>query len=73
MALAHTQALAARLQLPELLDCVATDWRVTDCFFGGSFDTPFDDKLRLDRAYLRWTARCSRLRCRSGTRRAACS
>jgi lycopene beta-cyclase len=52
MALAHTQALAARLQLPELLDCVATDWRVTDCFFGGSFDTPFDDKLRLDRAYL---------------------
>ena len=40
------------MQLPELLECTASNWQVTDCFFGGSFDTPFDDKLRLDRAYL---------------------
>ena len=46
------QALAERLQMPELLECVATDWKVTDVFFGGSFDTPFDDRIRLDRGYL---------------------
>ena len=38
--------------MPELLECVATDWKVTDVFFGGSFDTPFDDRIRLDRGYL---------------------
>jgi lycopene beta-cyclase len=38
--------------MPELLECVASDWKVTDVFFGGSFDTPFDDRIRLDRGYL---------------------
>ena len=47
------EALAASLQMPELLDCVSTNWAVTDCFFGGSFDTPDDERLRLDRAYLK--------------------
>ena len=46
------EALAERLQMPELLECVASGWQVTDVFFGGSFDTPFDDKVRLDKAYL---------------------
>ena len=47
------ESLAASLQMPELLDCVATHWAMTDCFFGGSFDMPDDERLRLDRAYLK--------------------
>ena len=46
------EALAERLQMPELLECVASGWQVTDVFFGGSFDTPFDDQVRLDKAYI---------------------
>ena len=46
------EALAKRLEMPELLDCVNTDWAITDCFFGGSFDTPFDERTRLDKPYL---------------------
>ena len=46
------EALAQRLQIPELLDCVNVNWEVTDCFFGGSFDMPFEQRTRLDRAYL---------------------
>jgi len=46
------EALAVRLKLPELLSCVNTDWRVTDCYFGGSFDTPDGERTRLDRGYL---------------------
>ena len=33
----RAQALAERLQMPELLECVASGWQVTDVFFGGSF------------------------------------
>jgi len=47
------EALAASLQMPELLDCVSTRWAKTDCFFGGSFDTPDDERTTLDRAYLK--------------------
>ena len=46
------EALASSLRLPELLDCVRVNWGVTDCFFGGSFDTPFEDRTRLDAPYL---------------------
>ena len=46
------EALAAKLGLPGLRDCAARRWDVTDCFFGGSFDTPFDERTRLDQAYL---------------------
>jgi lycopene beta-cyclase len=28
-------------------------WEMTDCFFGGSFDIPTSERLRLDRPYLR--------------------
>ena len=47
------EALCRRLELPELRDCTTTEWEVTDTFFGGSFDLPEDDKLVLDRAYVR--------------------
>lgn len=47
------EALAASLQMPELLDCVSTHWAKTDCFFGGSFETPDDERTTLDRAYLK--------------------
>ncbi|KAL7539870.1 hypothetical protein ACHAWF_006524 [Thalassiosira exigua] len=33
--------------------CVDRLWKVTDCFFGGSFDTPVDQRTRLDRPYVR--------------------
>jgi len=47
------EALCRRLELPELRDCTTTEWEVTDTYFGGSFDLPEDDKLTLDRAYVR--------------------
>jgi lycopene beta-cyclase len=28
-------------------------WKITDCFFGGSFGTPMTDRMRLDREYCR--------------------
>lgn len=49
---AEWTALASILKMPELLECVTTNWAVTDCFFGGSFDIPDDERVRLDRAYL---------------------
>jgi len=32
---------------------VDREWPVTDCYFGGSFDIPTDDRMRLDRPYCR--------------------
>ena len=29
------------------------EWKVTDCYFGGSFDIPTEQRMRLDRPYLR--------------------
>lgn len=29
------------------------EWAVTDCYFGGSFDLPMDERMRLDRPYCR--------------------
>eukprot|EP00529_Nitzschia_sp_RCC80_P016828 CAMPEP_0113483062 /NCGR_PEP_ID=MMETSP0014_2-20120614/23241_1 /TAXON_ID=2857 /ORGANISM="Nitzschia sp." /LENGTH=645 /DNA_ID=CAMNT_0000376599 /DNA_START=41 /DNA_END=1978 /DNA_ORIENTATION=+ /assembly_acc=CAM_ASM_000159 len=34
-------------------NCTDRQWSVTDCFFGGSFDIPTDQRLRLDRPYCR--------------------
>lgn len=45
-------ALSKLLDLPELLDCVRNEWAVTDCFFGGSYGDPWDQRTRLDRAYV---------------------
>jgi len=45
-------ALEAKLQigLEESLD---TQWTVTDCYFGGSWGIPNEERLRLDRPYAR--------------------
>jgi lycopene beta-cyclase len=32
---------------------VDREWNVTDCYFGGSFDVPVEERLRIDRAYYR--------------------
>jgi len=45
-------ALEAKLQLG-LLDCLGTQWKVTDCYFGGSWEMPAEECLRVDRAYAR--------------------
>lgn len=41
------------MRLPELKQCTTTEWEITDCFFGGSFDKPVDERLTLQRPYLR--------------------
>ena len=33
--------------------CIDKEWQVTDCYFGGSFDIPTDQRVRLDRPYKR--------------------
>ncbi|KAL9191321.1 hypothetical protein ACHAXT_001027 [Thalassiosira profunda] len=33
--------------------CIDREWKVTDCFFGGSFDIPAENRMRLDRPYQR--------------------
>mmetsp|Transcript_21740 Transcript_21740/g.49476 ORF Transcript_21740/g.49476 Transcript_21740/m.49476 type:complete len:614 (+) Transcript_21740:68-1909(+) len=43
-------ALASKLQL-DLQDCLKAKWAVTDTYFGGSWDTPVEERLRLDRPY----------------------
>lgn len=44
--------LAERLAMPELMSAVRREWPVTDCFFGGSYERPWDERTRLQRAYL---------------------
>jgi lycopene beta-cyclase len=34
-------------------DNIDTQWDVTDCYFGGSFDIPMEERLRVDRPYVR--------------------
>lgn len=46
-------ALSDRLKLPELKQCTTTEWEITDCFFGGSFDIPANERLTLPRPYIR--------------------
>jgi len=46
------EALAKRLAMPELLDCVNSEWKITDCYFGGSYGTEWTERTRLDRAYV---------------------
>ena len=44
--------LSDRLKLPELKECTTNEWEVTDCFFGGSYDIPMDQRLTLPRCKL---------------------
>jgi lycopene beta-cyclase len=46
-------ALSDRLELPELRACTTTEWEITDCFFGGSYEIPVDERLTLQRPYVR--------------------
>ena len=34
-------------------DCINRKWSVTDCYFGGSFDIPTEERFRIDRPYFR--------------------
>ena len=34
-------------------NAIDTEWQVTDCYFGGSFDIPTEQRMRLDRPYCR--------------------
>mmetsp|Transcript_10804 Transcript_10804/g.24702 ORF Transcript_10804/g.24702 Transcript_10804/m.24702 type:complete len:630 (-) Transcript_10804:38-1927(-) len=45
-------ALEAKLSLG-LQECVNAQWPITDCYFGGSWDRPVEECLRLDRPYAR--------------------
>lgn len=45
--------LSDRLKLPELKECTTTEWETTDCFFGGSFEIPTDERTTLPRPYVR--------------------
>jgi lycopene beta-cyclase len=36
-----------------ILDCINRRWDVTDCYFGGSFGIPVDERFRINRPYLR--------------------
>jgi lycopene beta-cyclase len=45
--------LSDRLKLPELKDCTTTEWESTECFFGGSYDIPDEQRTLLDRPYVR--------------------
>eukprot|EP00979_Chaetoceros_neogracilis_P001155 scaffold197_cov268-Chaetoceros_neogracile.AAC.70 len=37
--------------LPE--NCINRKWKLTDCYFGGSFDIPTEQRFRIDRPYYR--------------------
>ena len=45
--------LSERMKLPELKECTTNEWEVTDCFFGGSYNMPKDERTRLSRPYVR--------------------
>lgn len=47
------EALSQRLDLPELRQCTTTEWETTECFFGGSYNMPFEERTILERPYVR--------------------
>ena len=34
-------------------NCIDRKWKITDCYFGGSFDIPTEQRFRIDRPYYR--------------------
>ena len=46
-------ALSQRLGLPQLKECTTTEWETTECFFGGSYDMPIEQRTVLERPYVR--------------------
>lgn len=47
------ETLASELEPLELGECVEYQWSKTDCYFGGSWDVPTEERTRLDRGYSR--------------------
>jgi flavin-dependent dehydrogenase len=47
------QYLTEHLKLPELLECTTNVWNSAEVFFGGSYETPFEEEVVLDRPYVR--------------------
>ena len=47
------EKLYASFQQPLGPSVIDRLWQVTDCFFGGSFDIPVENRMRLDRPYCR--------------------
>ena len=47
------RAMFASFGQPLADSCIERTWEVTDCYFGGSFDIPAGERLRLDRLYCR--------------------
>lgn len=45
--------LSDKLRLPEIKDCLTTEWDYTDCFFGGSNDIPMSKRTTLQQPYVR--------------------
>jgi lycopene beta-cyclase len=45
--------LYASFQQPIGSTCIDRLWEVADCFFGGSFDIPVENRMRIDRPYCR--------------------
>lgn len=37
----------------DTLECINRKWSTTDCYFGGSFGIPVEDRFRIDRPYFR--------------------
>jgi lycopene beta-cyclase len=47
------QAGGVSLEGGSVGSAINREWQVTDCFFGGSFDIPVEERTRLDRPYQR--------------------
>lgn len=45
--------LSDKLGLPEIKDCLTTEWEYTDCFFGGSNNIPMSKRTTLQQPYVR--------------------
>lgn len=45
--------LSDKLGLPEIKDCLTTEWEYTDCFFGGSNNIPMSKRTTLPQPYVR--------------------
>ena len=45
--------LSETFGLPEMKKCLTTEWEYTDCFFGGSNETPMSKRTTLRQPYVR--------------------
>lgn len=45
--------LSETFELPEMRECLTTEWEYTDCFFGGSNEIPMSKRTTLKQPYVR--------------------